>query len=127
MTSTTTMTGTCGRCDGTGKIAAFNHYAGGVCFACSGSGVAEVTVTTADAEAQAAIIAEAARKRDWLAKLVGVSPKVVAAQFRALPEAKLWAIRNACAGWNVPGARAAYWAASTVLSAWPDGRPYPAT
>ena len=34
--------GVCGRCDGRGKIGAFKHYAGGVCFACGGTGVLEL-------------------------------------------------------------------------------------
>ena len=34
--------GVCGRCDGRGKIGAFAHYAGGVCFACGGTGELEL-------------------------------------------------------------------------------------
>lgn len=34
--------GVCGRCDGRGKIGAFKHYAGGVCFACGGTGALEL-------------------------------------------------------------------------------------
>jgi hypothetical protein len=34
--------GACGRCDGRGKIGAFAHYAGGVCFACGGTGELEL-------------------------------------------------------------------------------------
>ena len=35
--------GVCGKCDGRGRIDAFSHYAGGVCFWCNGSGVVEWT------------------------------------------------------------------------------------
>ena len=32
----------CGKCDGKGRICGFDHYAGGVCFQCNGSGVIRV-------------------------------------------------------------------------------------
>lgn len=32
----------CSKCDGNGKIAAFGHYAAGVCFVCAGTGTVSV-------------------------------------------------------------------------------------
>jgi hypothetical protein len=132
---TMTVTGTCGRCDGRGKLPAFGHYVGGLCFACSGSGTATMTVTAEDAARRAANAATAERQNAWLASLP-TDPKVVVAAFRRIGSDKLTSIRNACADINLcerdanhehrtPGARMAYWAASTVLNAWPDGRAYP--
>jgi hypothetical protein len=115
MTSTRTITGTCSRCDGTGTIRAFGHYANGRCFACHGTGSLTVTLSAGEA----VLVEEGRRKREWLQALSTVSPAQVVARFRALPESKLWAIRDACAGWEVEGARLAWWAACTVLGAWP--------
>lgn len=37
------MTANCYKCDGTGRINAFSHYAKGVCFACGGQGASTVS------------------------------------------------------------------------------------
>jgi hypothetical protein len=118
--ATRTITGTCTRCDGSGSIRAFGHYANGTCFACHGTGTLTVQLTEADAAARDAAREQGQRQRAWLAALATVSPAQVVANFRALPEAKLWAVRDACAGWDAEGARLAWWAASTVLGAWPN-------
>jgi len=123
---TMTVTGTCGRCDGRGKLPTFGHYVGGLCFACSGSGTATMTITAEDAARQAGYAAQAKRQADWLASVASMTPTAAVARFASIPTAKLWDVRNACAGQrDMPGARMAYWAASTVLNAWPDGRAYP--
>ena len=115
MTQPHTMTGTCHRCDGTGTIRAFGHYANGRCFACHGTGKLSVTLS----EGEAVMVEEGRRKRAWLETLATMRPEDVVSRFRALPASKLWAIRDACAGWDVEGARLAWWAACTVLCAWP--------
>jgi hypothetical protein len=39
--------GACGKCDGKGRIGAFSHYAGGVCFWCKGTGRLEIKASEA--------------------------------------------------------------------------------
>ena len=124
-TSFKKVTGTCGRCDGSGVIRAFGHYVNGVCFACHGTGKLTVEVSEIDAAARDASIKLYHSQRAWLASLVSMTPAQVVSYFDGLCSDKVWAIRNACAGWDVPGARIAYWSASTVLNAWPTTRPYP--
>lgn len=126
--TTHTATGTCGRCDGAGVIRAFGHYANGTCFACHGTGKLTIQLSElSEADAAARDVARELGERQvaWLASLASMTPAQVVSRFRALPEDKLWAVRNACAAWEVPGARLAYWSASTVLGAWPGSRAYP--
>lgn len=125
MNSNHSNAATCTRCEGSGTIRAFNHFAHGKCFACGGTGSGTVTLSEVDAAAVEASRIEYARKVAWLADLSSMAPAQVVSRFSALSVDKVWSIRNACAGWNVPGARLAYWAASTVLDAWPSGRAYP--
>jgi hypothetical protein len=54
----------CPKCDGQKTIAAFSHYASGVCFCCAGSGVMEISDSqSAQIEADAV---DTAAKRQWL-------------------------------------------------------------
>ena len=137
---TETETVTCPKCFGGRSFAVWSHYAGGMCFRCNGAGVVDASTPTASTDStdavKAANVASAERQNAWLAGL-STDPKVVVAAFRSVGAAKLMAIRNACANINVrerdadredrtPGARMAYWAASTVLGAWPSGRAYSA-
>ena len=124
-TSFQKVTGTCGRCDGAGVIRAFGHYVNGTCFACHGTGELTVELSEIDAATRDASIKLYHSQRAWLASLISMTPAQVVSYFDTLSSDKVWAIRNACAGWDVPGARIAYWSASTVLNAWPTTRPYP--
>ena len=117
----TTRTTTCIRCNGTGTIYAFTSIANGRCFGCGGSGTCEISAAT---ESAIVVVKEDA-KRAWLASLAPMTHSQVVAKFRALSEDKLWAVRDACAAWDAPGARLAYWAACSILNAWP-GDPIPA-
>lgn len=45
---TTTIKGTCSKCDGRGTLRAFNHVANGRCFQCGGTGHVFVRVDVAD-------------------------------------------------------------------------------
>ena len=67
-------------------------------------------------------------------KTVAVTAGYIHAQprgefFAKMDAAKVYAIRQHCAPMpghdDAPGARVCYWAASTVLNAWPSGRAYP--
>ena len=124
MSANRTQTGTCTRCDGTGTIRAFSHNVNGRCFSCSGTGVLTVTVAEVSAAAMDATRAENARRRQWLGTLETLTIDQAMAKIRTLDSDRLWNLRNACAGWDAPGARVAYWCASTLLRAWPS-RPLP--
>jgi hypothetical protein len=139
-TAAKTETVTCPKCFGGRTFAVWSHYAGGLCFRCNGAGVVDASAQTASTDStdavKAANVASAERQNAWLAGL-STDPKVVVAAFHNIGPAKLMAIRNACANINVrerdadredrtPGARMAYWAASTVIGAWPFGCAYSA-
>ena len=124
MSANRTQTGTCARCDGTGTIRAFSHNVNGRCFACSGTGSLTVTISEVDAARMDASRAEDARRRQWLANLDTLTIDQAMAKIRTLDSERLWNLRNVCAGWDAPGARVAYWCASTLLNAWPS-RPLP--
>jgi hypothetical protein len=125
---------TCDKCEGKGYINGFGHYANGVCFLCEGNGTRYVTAHEAKISAEtAARIAAAAVENDkraaFIARFDGVEPRLVVARFRTYTADQVWAIRQHCAGTTTrgasPGERVCYWAASTVLDAWPMGTAYP--
>ena len=125
---------TCDKCEGKGYINGFEHYANGVCFQCSGNGTCEYTahevkVRAEDAARMEALRIESDRRVAFIASHHGMDPQIVLARFRNLHPDKVYAIRQHCAqipGYDSnPGERVCYWAASTILDAWPSGRPYP--
>lgn len=59
------------------------------------------------------------------AHVSSADPLILATQLRHLAQERVEAIREWAAGDESPGGRRAYWAASTVLGAWPAGRAYP--
>jgi RecJ-like exonuclease len=63
-----TITGTCGKCDGKGRIEAFGHIHNGLCFWCKGTGQITVNATAPATKTteQLAADAEWARKAEWL-------------------------------------------------------------
>ena len=125
---------TCDKCEGKGSIYGFSHYAAGVCFDCSGNGTRYVTaheakVTAEQAERMAAAKVENDKRAVFIARFDGVEPRLVAGWFAKMDADKVSAIRQHSAPMpghdDAPGARVCYWAASTVLNAWPSGRAYP--
>ncbi len=125
---------TCDKCEGKGSIYGFSHYAAGVCFDCSGNGTRYVTaheakVTAEQAERMAAAKVENDKRAAFIARFDGVEPRLVVARFRTYTEDQVWAIRQHCAGTTTReanlGERVCYWAACTVLNAWPMGSAYP--
>ena len=125
---------TCDKCEGKGSIYGFSHYAAGVCFDCSGNGTRYVTaheakVSAEQASRMAAARVESDRRAAFIARFDGVEPCLVAKWFSKMDADKVYAIRQHCApmpGYEArPGERVCYWAASTVLNAWPSGRAYP--
>jgi hypothetical protein len=134
---------TCPKCDGTKRIAGFDHVESGRCFRCAGNGTVLLTqlqaytinaARVADAAQVAANNDRTAAQNAWLAKLPTDHVSAIKA-LRPVGAEKLMAIRNTCADINVaerdmpreertPGARMAYWAASAILNAWPSGTPY---
>lgn len=130
-TSPATMTGTCGRCDGSGRIRGFSHYANGVCFACKGTGSLPVEMSEAAPKTAREIemAAESARKSAWIEAQADADPVALAARFARMDWRRVNEIRNSCPESTGPrdsrGGRVCYWAASTALNAWPIGRAYP--
>ena len=125
---------TCDRCEGKGYIHGMSHYAAGVCFLCAGNGDRYVTaheakVTAEQAECMAAAKIENDKRAAFIARFDDVEPRLVAKWFAKMDADKVYAIRQHCApipGYDArPGERVCYWAASTVLDAWPSGRAYP--
>ena len=134
---------TCPKCDGAKRIAGFSHIDSGRCFRCAGNGTVLLTqlqaytinaAIMADAAQVAANNARSAAQNAWLAKLPTDHVAAIKA-LRPISAEKLMSIRNTCADINraerdlprearTPGARMAYWAASAILNAWPDGTPY---
>lgn len=57
----------CGRCNGSGHIAAFSHVHGGVCFACDGTGVGSAPSAPPTALAVDDSAERDARVADWIA------------------------------------------------------------
>ena len=124
MSANRNQTGTCSRCNGIGNIAAFRHNENGRCFACTGTGTMTVTISESDAAAMDTSRATDIRRREWLATLDTMTVDQAMAKIRTLSNDRLWNLRDTCAGWDAPGARMAYWCASTLLRAWPS-RPLP--
>ena len=124
----------CDRCEGKGYINGFGHYANGVCFLCAGNGTRLVTpyeqkISAEMAERIAAAKIENDKRAAFIARFDGAEPRLVVARFRTYTEDQVWAIRQHCAGTTTReanlGERVCYWAASTVLNAWPMGSAYP--
>ena len=125
---------TCDKCEGKGYINGFGHYANGVCFLCAGNGTRLVTpyeqkISAEMAERITAAAVENDKRAAFIARHDGVEPRLVAGWFAKMDADKVYAIRQHCAPMpghdDAPGARVCYWAASTVLDAWPSGRAYP--
>lgn len=134
---------TCPKCEGAKRIVGFDHVVSGRCFRCDGNGTVLLTqaqahiieaARVANAAQVAANNARSAAQNAWLAKLPTDHVAAIKA-LRPIGVEKLMAIRNTCADINraerdlpresrTPGARMAYWAASAILNAWPDGTPY---
>jgi hypothetical protein len=60
----------CGRCAGTGRIAAFSHVHGGVCFGCDGTGVGDAP----SAPPTVLKVDDSAERDAWVADWVAASP-----------------------------------------------------
>lgn len=128
------MIGTCGKCDGTGRIDAFSHISKGVCYWCKGVGTLEISaeqfaLSEQQREIAAKNAADTERKAAWIATLDGKEPEEVLTMFRAMTWERVWSIREFVAGPDLredrAGFRMAYWCASTVCNAWPHGKAYP--
>lgn len=97
---------TCPKCDGLGTIAAFGHYAQGVCFGCNGAGTLKV-----DLEAKKAALTPYCRERcEFILKATEET-------WDGLSYARLAKARDFAHSYRMaPGAREAYGA--SVLEAW---------
>ena len=81
------MQGTCGKCDGKGRIAAFSHVNNGLCYWCGGTGKLEVRDAPAPAPAVAAPNPRLAAQKAWLLTCTR-------AQLRGMTWAQIFAAHN---------------------------------
>lgn len=86
------INGTCGKCGGSGTIAAFGHVVAGRCFACGGTGRLSVKLT-----AEAVRLSEAHNaKTAWVARFDGLTVGEIVTAWRRYSYEQIHAMLSYC-------------------------------